>query len=281
MPKPLHIHPTLHKGYGWKRGLPTQAHPLFTATVEATALPAVVDLRPQCPAVYDQGQLGSCTGNAWAGLVEFLLLKEGQSDFTPSRLFIYYNERVLENDTDQDAGASLSDGAQVVGNQGCPHEALWPYDISQFAVQPLPAVYDDGLQHLSFDVQQVSQDLTSMKEVLANGLPIVVGFTVYQSFESAQVAKTGMVPMPRRREPMLGGHAVMVVGYDDSQSRFLVRNSWGAEWGLQGNGAQLSDHPFAVLSEAQPMGCRAFVTWDLATRTRAGGRGQQQPLYHC
>ncbi len=234
MSKPLHIHPTLRKGYGWKRSLPTHTHPLFTATVAAAALPSTVDLRSQCPAVYDQGQLGSCTGNAWAGLVEFLLLKEGQTDFIPSRLFIYYNERALEDDTAQDAGASLSDGAQVVSSQGCPHEALWPYDISQFAVQPPPGVYEDGRQHLTFDVQQVSQDLASMKEVLANGLPIVVGFTVYQSFESAQVAKTGIVPLPRRREQILGGHAVMVVGYDDHQSRFLVRNSWGMSWGLQG-----------------------------------------------
>jgi C1A family cysteine protease len=202
--------------------------------VEAASLPPLVDMRPHCPPVYDQGQLGSCTGNAWAGLAEFLLLKEGVTDFTPSRLFIYYNERVLENDTTQDAGASLSDGAQVVSTQGCPHETLWPYDIRQFAAQPPQAVYQDGLQHRAFDVQQVSQDLTSMKDVLANGLPIVVGFTVYQSFESPQVAQTGIVPLPRRREPVLGGHAVLVVGYDDSQSRFIVRNSWGTGWGLQG-----------------------------------------------
>jgi C1A family cysteine protease len=234
MPKPLHVHPTLHKGYGWKRGLPTQSHPLFQATVAAAALPPLVDLRPHCPAVYDQGQLGSCTGNAWAGLVEFLWLKESLTDFTPSRLFIYYNERVLEQDTAQDAGASLSDGAQVVSTQGCPHEALWPYDITKFAEQPSPPVYQDGLQHLAFDVQQVSQELTAMKEVLATGLPIVVGFTVYQSFESPQVAQTGLVPLPRRREQILGGHAVVVVGYDDSQSRFIVRNSWGTAWGLEG-----------------------------------------------
>jgi C1A family cysteine protease len=234
MPKPLHVHPTLHKGYGWKRGLPTQSHPLFQATVDAAALPPLVDLRPHCPAIYDQGQLGSCTGNAWAGLVEFLLLKKGQTDFTPSRLFIYYNERVLEQDTAQDAGAALSDGAEVVSTQGCPHENLWPYDITQFAAPPPPPVYQDGLQHLAFDVQQVSQDLTAMKEVLANGLPIVVGFTVYQSFEAPQVAQTGLVPLPRRREQLLGGHAVVVVGYDDSQSRFIVRNSWGTAWGLAG-----------------------------------------------
>ena len=122
----------------------------------------------------------------------------------------------------------------VCSTQGCPHETLWPYDITKFAEPPPPPVYQDGLQHLTFDVQQVSQDLTAMKEVLATGLPIAVGFTVYQSFESPQVAQTGIVPLPSRREQILGGHAVVVVGYDDSQSRFIVRNSWGTAWGLAG-----------------------------------------------
>jgi len=234
MPKPLHVHPKLRKGYGWKPGLPSQHFPMYSARVEAAALPAKIDLRPHCPAVYDQGQLGSCTGNAWAGMVEFLFLKQGLTDFTPSRLFIYYNERVLDGDVPQDAGASISDGANVVGKEGCPNEDLWPYDITKFAAQPPQNVYQDGLKHLAFNVQQVHQDLTSMKEVLASGLPIVVGFTVYQSFESDQVTETGIVPMPGHHEQVLGGHAVLVVGYDDSQSRFIVRNSWGTQWGLQG-----------------------------------------------
>jgi hypothetical protein len=136
----------------------------------------------------------------WWELVEFLLLKEGTTDCTPLRLFIDYNERVLEQDTAQDAGASLSDGAQVVSTQGCLHETLWPYDITKFAEQPPPLVYQDGLQHRAVDVQQMSQNLTTMKEGLATGLPIVVGFTVYQSFESPQVAQTGIGPLPRRRE---------------------------------------------------------------------------------
>lgn len=234
MPRPLPVHPTLNKGYGWKAPLPTMKFPLFSARVEAAALPPKVDLRPQCPAVYDQGQLGSCTGNGWAGAVEFLTLKQGLTDFTPSRLFIYYNERVLDNDTPTDAGASISDGAHVVSTQGCPREALWPYDITKFADTPPAPVYQDGLLHLAFQVQQVSQDLTSMKEVLADGLPIVVGFTVYKSFESSTVTSTGIVPMPGHHEQQVGGHCVLVVGYDDSESRFIVRNSWGTAWGLEG-----------------------------------------------
>jgi hypothetical protein len=126
MPKPLHVHPKLRKGYGWKPGLPSQRFPMYSARVEAGALPAKVDLRPHCPAIYDQGQLGSCTGNAWAGMVEFLFLKQGLADFTPSRLFIYYNERVLDNDGPQDAGASISDGANVVARRVAPTKIYGP-----------------------------------------------------------------------------------------------------------------------------------------------------------
>jgi C1A family cysteine protease len=234
MPKPLHIHPTLHKGYGWKPTHPTIQHPLYTARVEQAALPPKVDLRPECPPVYDQGELGSCTGNGWAGAVQFLQMKQGIPNFTPSRLFIYYNERALENDVPDDAGASISDGANVVSKLGCPHEDLWPYDITKFAAKPNQDVYGDGLKHLVFSVQQVSQDLTSLKEVLSSSLPVVIGFSVYESFESNAVAKTGVVPLPGHHEKLLGGHCVVLVGYDDSQSRFIIRNSWGTDWGMQG-----------------------------------------------
>jgi C1A family cysteine protease len=233
MPTP-HTHPTLNKGYGWKPKLPSIKFALYSARVDAAALPSKVDLRPECPPVYDQGQLGSCTGNGWAGAVEFLRMKQGLTDFTPSRLFIYYNERVADGDVPQDAGAAVSDGATVVTKIGCPNETLWPYDISAFAEQPPQQAYDDAKNHLVLQVQQVSQDLASMKEVLADGLPIVVGFTVYQSFESQRVSQTGVVHMPGHHEAVVGGHCVVLVGYDDSERRFIARNSWGTGWGMAG-----------------------------------------------
>ena len=234
MPIPLHVHETLKKGYGWKPKLPSIKFPMYSARVDAAALPPKVDLRPDCPAVYDQGQLGSCTGNGWAGAVEFLFLKQKLADFTPSRLFIYYNERADDNDIPQDSGAAISDGATAVTKFGCPHESLWPYDITKFADPPPQTVFDDAKQHLVLQVQQVSQDLTSMKEVLASGLPVVIGFVVYPSFESDTVTKTGVVPMPGHHEKSVGGHCVMIVGYDDSHSQFICRNSWGTGWGLAG-----------------------------------------------
>lgn len=234
MPNALPVHEGLNKGYGWKPKLPTIQYPLYSARVELGALPPHFDLRPECPPIYDQGQLGSCTGNGWAAAAEFLLMKQGLPVFTPSRLFIYYNERVADNDVPTDAGAAISDGAHAVSTKGCADEALWPYDIAKFADAPPPEVVADGARHLVLQVQQVSQNLASMKEVVASGLPIVIGFVVYPSFESQAVATSGVVPMPGHHEKPIGGHCVVVVGYDDAQKRFIMRNSWGTGWGLNG-----------------------------------------------
>jgi len=76
--------------------------------------------------------------------------------------------------------------------------------------------------------------ISTLKGCLASGYPFVFGFTVYQSFESAQVAKTGIVPMPAPHEAVVGGHAVLAVGYDDASQQFIVRNSWGDGWGIKG-----------------------------------------------
>jgi len=73
-----------------------------------------------------------------------------------------------------------------------------------------------------------------MRTCLAEGYPFVFGFTVYRSFESREVAKSGVLDMPQRDEKVMGGHAVMAAGYDDRAKRFLIRNSWGADWGKQG-----------------------------------------------
>ena len=73
-----------------------------------------------------------------------------------------------------------------------------------------------------------------MKGCLASGYPFIFGFTVYESFESAQVAQTGHVPLPQEGEQVLGGHAVCAVGYDDANQWFIARNSWGTGWGMQG-----------------------------------------------
>lgn len=228
------------KRYGWRPSRPNINVPRFLRVTNSADLPPMVDLSTSAsmPPIYDQGQLGSCTANAGAGLAEFLLRKFNLADFMPSRLFIYYNERVIDGDVPQDAGASLSDAIQVMTTDGVPPEVMWPYDITQFATDPPQPVYDAGKLALMGPGQQVNQDDTDLKGVLASGYPVIFGFTVYESFESQEVASTGIVPMPGPDEQILGGHAVMIVGYDSTDTteptKWKVRNSWGSGWGLSG-----------------------------------------------
>lgn len=150
-----------------------------------------------------------------------------------SRLFVYYNERVIEHSVAADSGAMLRDGIKSLAKQGVCAESLWPYNIAQFAKKPTPACYTQGLQHTISSYQRLSTT-DDMRSCLAGGVTFVFGFTVYESFESATVAKTGNVPMPRASERTLGGHAVCAVGYDDATKRFICRNSWGIYWGQKG-----------------------------------------------
>ncbi len=220
------------KRYGWTPDLPDQRD--FSYRVPrrtAAALPSAVDLRPQMPAVYDQGELGSCTANAIGGAFEFDLLKQDEPDFVPSRLFIYYNERVIERTVSEDSGAQLRDGMKTLAKQGVCPEPLWPYVLSRFATKPAAECYAEAKRHLGMTYMRVAQDVAQMRGCVAAGYPFVFGFTVYESFESPAVTRTGNVPMPDGMERTLGGHAMCVVGYDNPRKLFIVRNSWGPDWG--------------------------------------------------
>jgi len=180
------------------------------------------------------GTLGSCTGNAIAAAFEFDQIKQQLPTWTPSRLFIYYNERLLEGTIDQDAGAQIRDGIKVINLYGVCEETVWSYNPSQFTIKPSMQAYNEAKLHNALQYQRVNQDLTSLKQTLANGFTIVVGISVYQSFEDGNVAATGMVSMPLENEECLGGHAVLIVGYDDVKKCFIMRNSWGVNWGVKG-----------------------------------------------
>jgi C1A family cysteine protease len=233
--------------YGWVPDLPDQRDHIFSVpTPVLGTLPPSVDLRAQCPpTVYDQGRLGSCTANAIGAAFEFDLLKQGLSDFMPSRLFIYYNERVILGTVDSDSGAMIRDGIKSVHKQGVCTEDDWKYDIERFTEKPPASCYESALGNQALAYQRIPQSLNQLRGCLAHGFPFVFGFTVYESFESAEVARTGDAPLPAAGEAVLGGHAVLAVGYDDATTRFTVRNSWGPDWG---NGGYFT-LPYAYLTD--------------------------------
>lgn len=236
------------RAYGWTPDVPDHRDHLYAAPVVHLAqLPTKVDLRQQCPKVYDQGEIGSCTANAIGAAIQFERRKQALlPDFVPSRLFIYYNERVMENTVRSDAGAQIRDGIKSVSKLGdCP-ESEWPYDTTNFAKKPPTACYKDAILYRVVQYQRVPQVLRQMKGCLASGYPFVFGFSVYTEFEADSVASTGVLNTPKPDEKLLGGHAVMAVGYDDSKQRFIVRNSWGAQWGLKGYFTM----PYAYLADS-------------------------------
>jgi C1A family cysteine protease len=224
----------LRRSYGWVPDLPDKRDIMYGAVKRIPAkLPKSVDLRNFCSPVEDQGNLGSCTANALAGALEFLEIKDKVAFEDLSRLFIYYNERVIENTVDSDSGAMIRDGIKTLKTQGVCSENIWPYKISKFTRKPAETCYKDALDH-QIEAYQRLQTINEMRSCLAAGFPFVFGFTVYESFESEAVAKTGVVNIPKKSERVIGGHAVMAVGYDDRKKRFTVRNSWGTGWGQKG-----------------------------------------------
>jgi len=219
--------------YGWLPDLPDKRDWLYGVVRRLPRLPRRTDLRAICSVVEDQGELGSCTANALAGALEFLERKNGVSYEDRSRLFIYYNERAIIHTIGEDSGAMLRDGIKTLVKQGACSEDIWPYYTGKFAVRPPAACYRDARDHQITSYHRILA-VPQMKACLAEGFPFVFGFMVYESFESARTVRTGVVNLPGRKESALGGHAVMAVGYDDGARRFLVRNSWGTGWGMDG-----------------------------------------------
>jgi C1A family cysteine protease len=220
--------------YTWKPDLPDHRDHIFAGArrwlgLRPAKLPLRVNLVDQCPPVFDQGSIGSCTANALCGAMGFL-----HPGFTGSRLFVYYNERDIEGTIKQDAGAQIRDGVKVLNKLGAAPEKDWPYKVTKFADRPPLIAYTDALAHTITSYQRIT-NFDDMLACLAAGFPFVFGFTCYEGFESDEVARTGMLQMPVEGETVVGGHAVLAIGYDMHTQRLLVRNSWGNRWGNKGN----------------------------------------------
>jgi len=235
MPAQFDAPPVKHR-YGWIPDRPDQRDQTFVAAPGILAnTNGDLDLRETLGDAYDQGQIRSCTANAIAAALEYELLKQNLPAFTPSRLFIYYNTRLRDDTLPFDAGASIRNAMQSVASEGFCSEILWPYTPGALVTLPSPECYAMGKTRRSIGYQRLPRSLAQMKGCLAEGYPFLFGFTAYEAFETPVVAKTGVLAMPAHAESALGGHAVLAVGFSEARQAFLVRNSWGPGWGLEGH----------------------------------------------
>lgn len=216
-----------HRNYAWRRDTHDERDYRFAAPT--WKLPKSVDLRDKMSAVKNQGELGSCTGHAIAGYMEYL--HPSRPNF--SRLFIYYNERAAEGTIKEDAGAQIRTGVKVVAKLGACKETLHPYEIERFTKKPSASAFKDAGKSKISSYSRVSS-LQGLRYSLSKGFPVVFGFEVFEGFESEETAQTGILQMPGSNDVSLGGHAVLAVGYNDRRDHLIVRNSWGRHWGDKG-----------------------------------------------
>lgn len=246
-------------GMGWQRDLPDiRDYQMDTPDIQEIMAksdvlkalikpPAAKDLRAWCSPIEDQGSLSSCTANAGVGLMEYYQRRAFGKYFDGSRLFLYKATRNLEGWTG-DTGAYLRSTMKAMVLFGIPPERYWPYQIGQFDVEPTAFCYSFGQSFKTIKYYRIdppgtstSKVLSAIRRNLAAGLALMFGFTVYSSIPPVGTG-SGDIPFPGPAERVLGGHAIVAVGYDDKKQigkekgALLIRNSWGTEWGEQGYG---------------------------------------------
>lgn len=231
--------------YGWIPDHPDHRDVLFTCKRRVKPLPEKASLRQDWPGILDQGNLGSCVWNAVSYAFLWCLARQSDVIFQPSRLFGYYNTRKMEGTVGEDAGCMIRDAFKTLRRDGVCDEKRWPYKIENFATKPPKRRYEEALDSQSLAYNRVSIDPLDIMSAICEGFPVVIGLALYESFESEKVAKTGQVPMPKRNERMVGGHAVTVIGFDRRAQRFELANSWGNGWGDNG----FFTIPFGYVSE--------------------------------
>ncbi len=221
---PVHGYPL-----GWVPDAPGQIKAQFSARPEFDAINIAPksDLSAGMPGVYDQGALGSCTGNGNLSVFEYAWKKQTGAFMQGSRLGLYYDERAIDGTIRQDAGSQISTGIKVLTGTGVGLESAWPYNIAKFTTKP-PAAYYTGAQgyQLLKAYNLDNTDHSSIRVALSQGYPVVFGCYVYNAIEHLTPAHY-VLPMPLKGEGPIGGHCMVIVGHDDVLKVYLVRNSWG------------------------------------------------------
>lgn len=224
---------------GWKPDVLDERDLKFSfSRAKPIPVPETGDLRATMPMVWDQATLLSCVPHGVLAVLQHVRMLNGLEQkypLIPSRLFPYYFGRKLDNSTDKNVGMSLRDGIKAVAKWGVCREDLWPYDVSKLKDEPTQEAQTAAFQHVVFEYKRVILNASSFLQALAAGNPIIIGSMLYSSFESDEVRDTGIVPMPVKGEWQAGGHCMVIVGWNTTTKQFLVRNSWGVDWGIDGH----------------------------------------------
>lgn len=216
----------------WRKDAPDPRDLVFHDRTPLSQIPTKIDLRDFCSPVENQGMMGSCTGHAVTAAVELIHNQETGSFRHLSRLFVYYQGRLLDGWPEADDGATIRSCVKAINRLGVPYETKWPYLRRNLLLRPSDEAHTCAMERKVVAYSRVqNRTINGLRRALAQRLPVVFGFEVYDSFMSAKVERTGKMSMPKPKEVSTGGHAVVAVGYDDAKQHVIVRNSWGKAWG--------------------------------------------------
>lgn len=186
------------------------------------------------PEAWNQGDTNSCTAQSLCAIYYYF------NKIDASRLFQYYNERLLMNIVNEDVGVSLRDAVTAFFDYGICPESDWPFNIAELKTKPSDSCYQLAtagkiITALKFNTSNPNF-IEQIKNALSLGLGVIIGIAVFPGIESQSTALTGLVPMPDSNARPIGGHALPLIGYSDMYQSFFFRNSWGTDWGYKGNG---------------------------------------------
>ena len=225
-----------HHG-GWLPDVPDFQDFQFVPKAAPTAvLPTVQDFRPLLQPIDDQNGYGSCVAHSTQAALRFEHMRQGLGDTQFSRAFIYYMARTIDGSVHEDSGTSNRAGMKSVAKYGACPETEWLYTESHIYKRPTTLVRRDALQDKVLKYYRLSSTSLDLQRACLQEYPFVFGVSVFESFESPTASATGVIPMPKKGEQLLGGHSMLAVGYDDTNQWFIIRNSWGPDWGDSGYG---------------------------------------------
>ena len=184
--------------------------------LEETNENKIVNLKSKFPNVYDQGKIGSCTAIALCSIYEY-----DTTNFIGSKLFLYYNERLLINQTDTDSGAYIKDGIYCLKTYGICEEKYWKYTMENLFKEPSKEAYEKAKNNYLIDGINIPNEIPIIKYWLNKNEPIALSIAIYSNFMNFSSARTGKIGLPNNNDKFIGGHAIVLCGYNDNTREFI------------------------------------------------------------